>query len=191
MAIFFFFYFCSKPDSNSAPEIESTHSVYQVSKIGTDTYLAGCREDGGKPGTLISDNTEVLLQSLYPVPKEDSNSSPPTSHQTPQDTDNHSPNTDGGNTSSLDTVKNVTSNGDLDNSDFHKSVAKFDVEEHSAGSDGPSKGKQITKLESWYLLGLLVWINALQTSFVLAIQVYSSLPYGLQFYHGATKVSSL
>ncbi|XP_055860361.1 solute carrier family 52, riboflavin transporter, member 3-B-like [Biomphalaria glabrata] len=51
--------------------------------------------------------------------------------------------------------------------------------------------EQLSKAESWYLLGLLAWINMLQTSFVLAIQVYSSLPYGLFFYNGATKAENI
>ena len=45
--------------------------------------------------------------------------------------------------------------------------------------------------KSWYLLGLQVWINCVQTSYVLAIQVYSSLPYGLLIYNGATKVRKI
>ncbi|RUS69857.1 hypothetical protein EGW08_022379 [Elysia chlorotica] len=57
--------------------------------------------------------------------------------------------------------------------------------------DLKEKKQQLSTLESWYLLLLLVWINAVQTSFLLAIQVYSSLPYGLRIYNGATKAENI
>uniref|UniRef100_A0A0B6Y6S3 Riboflavin transporter n=1 Tax=Arion vulgaris TaxID=1028688 RepID=A0A0B6Y6S3_9EUPU len=73
----------------------------------------------------------------------------------------------------------------------HIEVASTDTEDTETEASHTYKEKQLTKLQSWYLLGLLVWINALQSSFVLAIQVYSSLPYGLQFYHAATKAENI
>lgn len=69
--------------------------------------------------------------------------------------------------------------------DFEKNAAFNSLELE----DKDEKEGQLSRVESWYLLGLLAWINMLQTSFVLAIQVFSSLPYGLFFYNGATKVS--
>ncbi|XP_059143937.1 solute carrier family 52, riboflavin transporter, member 3-B-like [Physella acuta] len=59
-----------------------------------------------------------------------------------------------------------------------------------AEDDSDQNGK-LSMHESWYLLALLAWINVLQTSFALAIQVYSSLPYGLLFYNGATKAENI
>ncbi|GFS03412.1 solute carrier family 52, riboflavin transporter, member 3 [Elysia marginata] len=64
----------------------------------------------------------------------------------------------------------------------------------TAASDDKTsyRGKtQLGRWESWYLLILLAWINAVQTSFLLAIQVYSSLPYGLRIYNGATKAENI
>ncbi|GFO39517.1 solute carrier family 52, riboflavin transporter, member 3 [Plakobranchus ocellatus] len=59
------------------------------------------------------------------------------------------------------------------------------------GISDNNSDKILGKLESWYLLFLLAWINAVQTSFLLAVQVYSSLPYGLKFYNGATKAENI
>lgn len=57
--------------------------------------------------------------------------------------------------------------------------------------DAGTGATQLGMIESWYLLFLLAWINAIQTSFLLAIQVYSSLPYGLRIYNGATKAENI
>ncbi|XP_055860645.1 solute carrier family 52, riboflavin transporter, member 3-B-like [Biomphalaria glabrata] len=71
--------------------------------------------------------------------------------------------------------------------DFEKNAAFNSLELE----DKDEKEGQLSRAESWYLLGLLAWINMLQTSFVLAIQVFSSLPYGLFFYNGATKAENI
>ncbi|KAK6970821.1 hypothetical protein BgiMline_026511, partial [Biomphalaria glabrata] len=83
-----------------------------------------------------------------------------------------------------------------DNSDKSIEDESIDFEKRAAFNsleleDKEEKEGQLSRAESWYLLGLLAWINMLQTSFVLAIQVFSSLPYGLFFYNGATKAENI
>ncbi|CAG5128755.1 unnamed protein product [Candidula unifasciata] len=156
-----------------------------------DLSLAVYSEDGNKTDTLISSNTPTVLQSTDPIPRDETANPPLAFHQTPQETGNLRPYATQDDTTSFYTVKNGASHGEGDTAVIQKPASKYDVEEYKSELEMTNKGKQITKLESWYLLGLLVWINALQTSFILAIQVYSSLPYGLQFYHGATKAENI
>ncbi|CAL1538575.1 unnamed protein product [Lymnaea stagnalis] len=75
-----------------------------------------------------------------------------------------------------------------------QSLKPADDELNGSGNDVESEHRGTTassKLELWFLLGLLVWINVIQTSFVLAIQVYSSLPYGLFYYNGVAKAENI
>ena len=45
--------------------------------------------------------------------------------------------------------------------------------------------------EFWFLLSMQVWINMLLPSYLLAIQIYSSLPFGIFFFHAVTRTENV
>ncbi|KAK3764144.1 hypothetical protein RRG08_055940 [Elysia crispata] len=85
----------------------------------------------------------------------------------------------------------LTSNEETENDSLTQNKEVKETAVPGEMDDLSEQNQLLGRLESWYLLLLLVWINAIQTSFLLAIQVYSSLPYGLRIYNGATKAENI